>query len=99
MLLKDELMTILEEKAQAMDFGDLPGIWIGNVNITAREHQVGMMLAFGYTDSIIAEHLNLSVKNVQTNTYWLRKKLQVTSNEAAAKIVEAHSSLGKVWTR
>lgn len=51
--------------ANHYDFTELRRYTVAGKELTPREHQVVAMMAWGYSDKIIADYLNSNVKAVQ----------------------------------
>lgn len=71
-------MPPIEEVAPATPYNPLPSqshpLWL---SLTAREHEVAILLARGETCREIAQALNLSVKTVDTHRMHVLKKMQL----------------------
>ena len=54
--------------------------------LTAREHEVLLLLAHGRSNKIVARELDISVRTVETHRFSLRRKLGVDSASELLKI-------------
>ena len=61
--------------------------------LTAREHEVLLLLAHGRSNKLVARHLDISVRTVETHRLSLRRKLGVDSASDLLKIALANG-----WT-
>ena len=61
--------------------------------LTAREHEVLLLLAHGRSNKLVARHLDISVRTVETHRLSLRRKLGVDSASELLKIALANG-----WT-
>jgi DNA-binding NarL/FixJ family response regulator len=60
-------------------------------NLTAREVEVLRLLAQGWSDAQIAEHLVISLRTVNAHTTSIYRKIQVCSRSAATRYaIEQH---------
>lgn len=58
--------------------------------LTAREHEILLMLAHGHTNKAVAHQLDISVRTVETHRLSLRRKLGADSASALLKIAVAN---------
>lgn len=61
--------------------------------LTAREHEVLLLLAHGRSNKLVAKALDISVRTVETHRFSLRRKLGVDSASELLKIAVTHG-----WT-
>ncbi|VTU32238.1 response regulator [Variovorax sp. PBL-E5] len=61
--------------------------------LTAREHEVLVLLAHGRSNKVVAKELDISVRTVETHRFSLRRKLGVDSAAELLKIAVTHG-----WT-
>ena len=54
--------------------------------LTAREHEIALLLAHGRSNKVVAKLLNISVRTVETHRFSLRRKLGVDSASELLKI-------------
>ena len=58
--------------------------------LTAREVEILRLLAQGWTDAQIAEHLIISIRTVNTHVSSIYRKIQVTGRSAATRYAVEH---------
>ena len=61
--------------------------------LTAREHEILLLLAHGSSNKVVARQLDISVRTVETHRFSLRRKLGVDSASELLKI-----AVGNGWT-
>ena len=76
--------------ADEPDFTDLGAFICGDVTLTARQHQVVAMFAFGFlSDRIVADYLHIKAKNVQNIVADLKKEHGWQTRRDMARAYEA----------
>ena len=58
--------------------------------LTAREHEVLLLLAHGNSNKVVARQLGISVRTVETHRFSLRRKLGVDSASELLKVAVTH---------
>ncbi len=71
----------------------LPGVPSALPQLTAREHEVLLLLAHGRSNKLVARELDISVRTVETHRLSLRRKLGVDSPSDLLKIAVSNG-----WT-
>ena len=68
--------------------------WFDSIGLTAREREIGLLLAYGRTQPWIAERLSISENTVGTHVRHIYAKLAINSREELLAMIDDETPRG-----